>query len=1846
MKNIAILSIVLMLIAAGALQGATATVTYQVSAGADDGFAQSAAVQDIGSSYLKIGDERTYAVPYQMSAMRFGNVNIPRSAIITSAYLKISSINTDYRNQIYGVIVAEASDNPADFSSRLIGNAALTAATVAWDFKNTWSPDTQYISSDISNVIQEVVNRSGFGSGNSIAIYYSTRDLSGKARSFASYEYSPASAAVLEITYETYTISGHILTTGAAPLEGVSVSAGTDIEGDVTDATGYYELKVPLGWSGTVSVSKTGWGFTEFSHSYTNVFSDQLSQDYTAIQPVISGYVKDGTGTGVEGVSVSADNSGGLDTTDANGYYEVIVPYNWTGTTSASLAGYNFTSKTYSTPVIADQTNQDFTGFQPTISGHVKDETGTGVEGVSVLSDNGGGSDTTDASGYYEITVPYDWSGTVTPEITGLGFEPVERTYETLTTDEINQDYTSHALYGGGSGIEASPYLIYTAEQMQAIGSNPVDWDKHFKLMANIDLSDYTGMEFNIIGNAAMPFTGSFDGDGHMIANFTYSGDEEDNIGIFGYVNNTNTEIKNLGLIDPNVGFRGNSEWSQTFGGREIEASRSIQIASDGGYIIVGNTDSFGPGSVAVYLIKTDVAGNELWSRTLGGVGNDRGYSVQVTGDGGYIITGTTGSFGAGWFDVYLIKTDSAGNEQWSRTFGGSHHDYGYSVQMTSDGGYIIAGYTKSFGAGEEDVYLIKTNAAGNQEWSRTLGGISNDRGYSVQVTSDGGYIIAGHTSSFGAGGWDAYLIKTDAAGNEQWSRTFGGSEGDKAYSVQVTDDGGYVITGETKSFGNVNGDVYLIKTDAAGNEQWSRTFGGISSDQGNSLQTTSDGGYIIAGQTWSFGAGGWDAYLIKTDAAGNEQWSRTFGGSDWDKAYSVQATDDGGYVITGNTSSFGAGESDVYLLKTDKNGQIIFNNQGALIGYLAEGKVSSCMIGEGSVTASGYVGALVGKSAGIIEDCYSTTAVSYTGSDGSTGGLVGKNEGEINRCFSAGVVNSVNPGLSGGLVGSSLAGTVTGSFWDTETSGQSNSAGGIGLTTAEMQMEVTYTMPGAAGGWDLSNIWAICDGYGYPYLRWEGFPPCIEIPNNTLAFTAISKTVNPDDQLFTIVNSCEGILNWSIDKPAECDWLNVLPLSNNSNPDVNEVTVSIDVSGLDYGSHSCQLAVSDPDAQNSPQYVTVDLEVLRPELFVSPGQFYFETALDEPNNAGQVLSIQNAGYDILHWGINVPDEYNWLKFSESSGQTDANETSEIILGLDHNEVEAGFYEFDITVSDPNADNSPQIIPIEVQVLSHKGQRHVPAEYDTIQAAIDAAVDGDEVIVHPGIYKGEGNCYIGVYYKSITIRSIDPNDPETVAKTIIDGSLWYSDNQVVGIYTYNNPNELDGTIVIDGLTIKNCNGAGIVCNYGRPIIRNCIITDNLGSPWNYGGAILCFENAPVISNCIIRRNFGGEVGTGGIAIYNGKSSGDSSISNCLISNNYNYYSRRGGVDCRGVNLTISNCTISNNITLDYYAGEQINDDIGRGVFIENSNVVIKNSIIWDSVADDGTQIAILDFSESWSPPIPAKASILYSDIKGGEEQVFIAPDRDSYLTYLRGTPIDPNLIDPNTLNWGTGNLDTDPCFAKPGFWHLNNTPADANDDFPVDGDYHLKSQTGRWEWSQYISLDPTGDGFIDLSDFTAFASYWNNSRSPIYIPQMERVFYPYVPADFDDSGIVDLSDLKLLLDSYVANYPFGEWVTDDITSPCIDAGDPNSDWTAELWQHGKRINMGAYGGTPQASMSLSAVGNKADLNNDGFVNTEDLALFVDKWPAEEVLLSEDINRNGLVNFSDWAEFAMQWLWEE
>jgi len=299
------------------------------------------------------------------------------------------------------------------------------------------------------------------------------------------------------------------------------------------------------------------------------------------------------------------------------------------------------------------------------------------------------------------------------------------------------------------------------------------------------------------------------------------------------------------------------------------------------------------------------------WNKTFGGIGYDWAYSVVQTSDGGYLVAGLTSSFGAGQSDVWLVKTDSAGNMEWNKTYGGAGHDGALSVQKTSDGGYIVAGYSFSFGVGgSNDFWLVKTDANGNTQWSKTYGGTLYDKAWSVQQTTDSGYIVAGVTESFGGGVGDFWLLKTDSSGNKQWDRTFGGERYEEAKSVQQTSDGGFIIAGWKRIYSYT--DFWLVKTDASGNLEWDRIYGGLYDDEAWSVQQTIDGGYIVAGHmdTWYSGVLSW---LVKTDPVGNMQWNQTYTG---DRAFSVQQTSDGGYIFAGRAGS------DFLLVKTDSAGK------------------------------------------------------------------------------------------------------------------------------------------------------------------------------------------------------------------------------------------------------------------------------------------------------------------------------------------------------------------------------------------------------------------------------------------------------------------------------------------------------------------------------------------------------------------------------------------------------------------------------------------------------------------------------------------------------------------------------------------------------------------------------------------------------------------------------------------------------------------------------------------------------------------------------------------------------------
>jgi regulation of enolase protein 1 (concanavalin A-like superfamily) len=364
--------------------------------------------------------------------------------------------------------------------------------------------------------------------------------------------------------------------------------------------------------------------------------------------------------------------------------------------------------------------------------------------------------------------------------------------------------------------------------------------------------------------------------------------------------------------------------WTKTYGGWAVDQGFGICSTTDGGFVLTGQSNSYGTQSQAL-VVKTDSNGDTLWTNNYGGYGWDQGNSIQQTSDGGYVVAGWTTSYGDP-FAAYLIRTDSAGDTLWTRTYITGYAADAISVRQTSEGGYILVGSTYSMATSEYDVYLVKTDPSGEVEWSKTYGGNRDDRGFSVAQTTDGGYIVCGYTQSF-ASYSGVYLIKTDSQGDTVWTRAYDASGCYMAVGewVQQTLDGGYIITGNSICYPEPGHyDLILIKTNANGDILWTRHYGEQVADFGNAVQQTPDSGYIAVGMTQSFGADNKDLCVIKTDENGDSLWTRTYGGGAEESGSEMVLDSAGNYIVLGLTRSWGAGDSDFYLLKIDPLAQFV----------------------------------------------------------------------------------------------------------------------------------------------------------------------------------------------------------------------------------------------------------------------------------------------------------------------------------------------------------------------------------------------------------------------------------------------------------------------------------------------------------------------------------------------------------------------------------------------------------------------------------------------------------------------------------------------------------------------------------------------------------------------------------------------------------------------------------------------------------------------------------------------------------------------------------------------------------
>ena len=365
--------------------------------------------------------------------------------------------------------------------------------------------------------------------------------------------------------------------------------------------------------------------------------------------------------------------------------------------------------------------------------------------------------------------------------------------------------------------------------------------------------------------------------------------------------------------------------WAKSYGGSDTDIATSVQTTADGGYVVAGWTNSFGYSNYAAWVLKLNSTGNITWEKAYGGSDGYRAYWITETGDGYYVVAGYNESYDTYKFDGWVMKLNSAGDVVWQYSYGGnSGYEILYYVQETDDGGFILAGYSSSFSSGgDRDAWLLKLKSDGSVAWSKTYGGNYDDEFYTVREVSDG-YIAVGYSESYSANeDRDVWAVKVDTNGNILWQHTYGGGSDDEGYAINRTSNG-FVIAGYTKSYGAGGEDVWIISTDSNGNVLWDKTYGKNKDEEARSICVLNDG-FAIAGFTDSFGAGYFDYWLIKTNASGGIVWQKTYGGNDYDRSYSLEHTADGGFVLAGYTGSFGAGGYDVWVVKVSGSGEISF---------------------------------------------------------------------------------------------------------------------------------------------------------------------------------------------------------------------------------------------------------------------------------------------------------------------------------------------------------------------------------------------------------------------------------------------------------------------------------------------------------------------------------------------------------------------------------------------------------------------------------------------------------------------------------------------------------------------------------------------------------------------------------------------------------------------------------------------------------------------------------------------------------------------------------------------------------
>ncbi len=744
----------------------------------------------------------------------------------------------------------------------------------------------------------------------------------------------------------TYTLSGRVTTEAGAGLQGVSVTAegfgwggcAPPSRTTTTDANGYYAFTETSPPAGQVIITpyKQGYAFSPSSVTATFNYADISGQDFVGslIPYSISGKAATASGAGIEGITVTLSGAASATTTtDADGNYIFTGLLNGSYTLTPSMAapGYTFTPPSRTVNIeYANVTGQNFTVTTYVISGRVTTAGGIGFSGVSItLSGAVSRSTTTDATGYYTLTVLQTGSYTITPSmsVAGYTFTPQFRTVNVSSGDVPGQDFSTVAyavsgristsegvgvsgvmvsvtgpaslssLTGANGGyavavVQSGAYTITPSATCNAYFFTPAD------ITTTVATADVTGQDFtatavshsisgriitpdgagapgvtvNLSGAATLSTTTDTNGEYTFVVAQTGSYTIAPSISDYAL----KPERRSITLCGADItgqDFAESATWGRLYGSGSLY---SVRQTSDNGYVAAGS--AYGE----LQAFKLSANGGILLQKAYGeGVAS----SILETTDG-YIVAGSTSSFGAGGFDLWVLKLDAGGAVLWQKAYGGTGADWGGSILQTTDG-YIVAGQHES-SAGTYDFWVLRLDASGNIVWQKSYG---RGGASSIQQTSDGGYIAAG-----------SHILKLDADGNRVWQKSYNGG----AESIQQTADGGYIAAGSTYSFGAGSGDFWVLKLDGDGKVLWQKAYGETLSETAYSVRQASDGGYIVAGYV-TFDLNTEFARVLKLDPDGNISWQKKYGG--WPvryRAYSLDITRDGRYIVSGSGSYFG----------------------------------------------------------------------------------------------------------------------------------------------------------------------------------------------------------------------------------------------------------------------------------------------------------------------------------------------------------------------------------------------------------------------------------------------------------------------------------------------------------------------------------------------------------------------------------------------------------------------------------------------------------------------------------------------------------------------------------------------------------------------------------------------------------------------------------------------------------------------------------------------------------------------------------------------------------------------------